>query len=83
MNAACVALARESPSKKRTNGTLPPMVASATSPSRWRPVVGRAARRGAPMTGSASSRRNTPATAFFAVVYTVASSKRVTPRAFT
>ena len=71
MNAACVAVARESPSKKRTNGTLPPTAASATSPSHCRRDVGRAPIRLAACerrAARATSRRTTPATAFFAVV---------------
>ena len=53
----------------------------------WRRLRGRAARprvaAGRASNGSASTSRSPPATAFFAVVYTVASSKCATPFAFT
>ena len=68
MNAAWVASARERPSKKRTNGTLPPMTAIASNPSRCLRMLGQLAVRGPPSSGAANASSRTPATAFFAVV---------------
>ena len=82
MNAACVEEARASPSKKRTKATLPPMTPSARSAAHWSPERGLGATRPACLdevsSGKATSTSRIPATPFFAVVYTVASSKRLT-----
>ena len=82
MNAACVEEARASPSKKRTKATLPPTTPSARSAAHWSPERGleatRPARPDEVSSGRATSTSRIPATPFFAVVYTVASSKRLT-----
>jgi hypothetical protein len=72
MNAASVDEARASPSKKRTKGTLPPMIPTRMRPNQSRLERGLGAGRpvwtGDRSVGSASSKRMRAATPFFAVV---------------
>ena len=66
MNAAVGAVAMARPLKKSTNGMLPPMIATTTSPTRWgrsSDLVSRAA-----PSASAKPTRMTAATPFLAVV---------------
>ena len=57
MNAACVAVARDRPSKKRTNGTLPPMHGTRErAPSQARRLAGAGAQSGARRAGGAAAR---------------------------
>jgi len=78
--AVCAAVARARPSKKRMNGTLPPMMAIAARPSHCFAPLGRVtvALARCPMPTTAS--RTTAATMFFAVVYSEAFPNALTPK---
>ena len=68
MKADCVAVESLRPSKKRTNGTLPPITATTSSAGQCRRAIEDSEARPCEPGTSRSRSSRTPATTFFAVV---------------